>query len=72
MESDEHYGVTLSAIGVGAAPDGYAETPAARAGLAKIRTYLKNNPPSPITFAIALLLHHTAIVPMLYQRMGQR
>ena len=46
MESDEHYGVTLAAIGTGAAPDGYAQTPAAQAGLAKIRTFLKNNPPT--------------------------
>lgn len=54
MESDEHYGVTLAAIGTGAAPDGYAQTPAAQAGLAKIRTYLKNNPPQ--------RLHHKAMV----------
>ena len=37
MESDEHYGVTLAAIGTGAAPDDYAKTPAAQAGLTKIR-----------------------------------
>src|SRR5947209_645176 len=54
MESDEHYGVTLAAIGTGAAPDGYAQTPAAQAGLAKIRTFLKNNPPAD--------LHHQAMV----------
>lgn len=54
MESDEHYGVTLAAIGVGSAPEGYAKTPAAQAGLAKIRTYLKNNPP--------IDLHHRAMV----------
>jgi len=54
MESDEHYGVTLAAIGVGSAPDDYAKTPAAQAGLAKIRTYLKNNPPED--------LHHRGMV----------
>lgn len=54
MESDEHYGVTLAAIGTGAAPDDYAKTPAAQAGLAKIRLYLKNNPPPD--------LHHKAMV----------
>lgn len=54
MESDEHYGVTLAAIGVGAAPDSYAKTPAAQAGLAKIRTFLKNNPPAD--------LHHKGMV----------
>ena len=46
MESYQHYGVTLAAIGVGSAPDGYSETAVAQAGLAKIRTYLKNHPPA--------------------------
>jgi squalene-hopene/tetraprenyl-beta-curcumene cyclase len=45
MESDTHYGVTLAAIATGAAPDGYAQTPAAQAGLVKIRRFLKDNPP---------------------------
>jgi squalene-hopene/tetraprenyl-beta-curcumene cyclase len=54
MESDDHYGVTLAAIGVGTAPDDYAKTPQAQAGLAKIRTYLKNNPP--------VDLHHKGMV----------
>jgi squalene-hopene/tetraprenyl-beta-curcumene cyclase len=54
MEADEHYGVTLAAIGAGAAPDDYAKTPAAQAGLARIRTYLKNHPPAN--------LHHQAMV----------
>ena len=45
MESDDHYGVTLAAIGVGAAPDNYAATPAAQAGLKKIRDYLHKHPP---------------------------
>jgi squalene-hopene/tetraprenyl-beta-curcumene cyclase len=53
-EFDDHYGVTVAAIGVGAAPDGYAETAAAKAGLAKIRKYFKNNP--------AENLHHRAML----------
>ncbi len=52
-EIDDHYGVTMIAIGVGVAPDGYAETPAAKAGLEKIRAYFKNNPPAN--------LHHRAM-----------
>src|SRR5262249_26338411 len=44
----------LAAIGTGAAPGGYAQTPAAQAGLAKIRAYLRNNPP--------IDLHHRAMV----------
>jgi squalene-hopene/tetraprenyl-beta-curcumene cyclase len=54
MESDDHYGVTLAAIAVGSAPDGYAETEAAEKGVAKIKTYLQNNPPP--------TLHHQAMI----------
>lgn len=52
-EIDDHYGATMIAIGVGVAPDSYAETPAAKAGLEKIRTYFKSNPPAN--------LHHRAM-----------
>jgi len=52
-EIDDHYGVTMAAIGVGAAPGGYAETPAAKAGLDKIRRYFRGNPPAH--------LHHRAM-----------
>jgi squalene-hopene/tetraprenyl-beta-curcumene cyclase len=45
FESDDHYGVTLALVGTGAAPEGYSKTPAAQAGLAKIRRYLKAHPP---------------------------
>ncbi len=44
MESDDHYGVAIAAIGVGVAPEGYARTPVAQAGLAKIKSYLRANP----------------------------
>lgn len=55
-EVDDHYGVTMAAIGVGVAPDGYAETPAAKAGLGKIREYFKNNPPANLHHQAMLLL----------------
>ena len=55
-EVDDHYGVTVAAIGVGVAPDGYAETPAAKAGLDKIREYFKNNPPANLHQRAMLLL----------------
>lgn len=54
LEIDDHYGVTLAALTVGIAPDGYAETPQARAGLEKLRKYLKDNPPKS--------LHHRAML----------
>jgi squalene-hopene/tetraprenyl-beta-curcumene cyclase len=53
-EIDDHYGVTMAAIGAGVAPRGYAETPAAAAGLDKIRAYFENNPPAN--------LHHRAMM----------
>ena len=54
MESDDHYGVTLAALAVGFAPDGYAKSDAAKQGLSKIGEYLKKNP--------APTLHHATMV----------
>ena len=54
LEIDDHYGVTLAALTVGIAPGGYAETPQSRAGLDKLRSYFKNNPPKS--------LHHRAML----------
>lgn len=59
-EIDDHYGATMAVIGVGAAPDGYAETQTARAGLDKIRQYFNNNPPAN--------LHHRAMKLLASQR----
>lgn len=55
-EIDDHYGVTMAAIGVGAAPDRYQDTPAAKAGLAGIRKYFKDNPPANLHHRAMLLL----------------
>ena len=54
MEIDDHYGVTVAALATGIAPDGYAKTPQALAGLEKVRDYFKNNPPKS--------LHHRAML----------
>ncbi len=43
--TDDHYGVTMAAIGVGLAPEGYAQTPTAQTGLEKLRAYLSAHPP---------------------------
>jgi squalene-hopene/tetraprenyl-beta-curcumene cyclase len=45
-EIDDHYGVTMAAIGVGVAPDNYKGTPAALKGLERIRKYFRNNSPA--------------------------
>ena len=54
LEYDDYYGVVFAALGVGLAPGKYAQTEQARAGLEKIRTYLKKNP--------APNLHHRALL----------
>ncbi|HVC97633.1 MAG TPA: SMP-30/gluconolactonase/LRE family protein, partial [Pirellulales bacterium] len=54
MESDDHFGATMAAIGVGVAPEGYAQTDTAKVGVEKIRNYLRANP--------APTLHHRAMV----------
>ena len=54
MESDHHYGVTLAALAVGVAPQGYAKTAHAKEGLDGLRRWLKNNPPQN--------LHHEAML----------
>jgi squalene-hopene/tetraprenyl-beta-curcumene cyclase len=46
IKSDEHFGVTLAALGAGVAPDHYARTPAARKGLAGVRKFLQAHPPT--------------------------
>ena len=43
-ELDDHYGVTLALIGVGVAPNHYAETPQAQRGIEQMRKYLAANP----------------------------
>jgi squalene-hopene/tetraprenyl-beta-curcumene cyclase len=44
MEHDDYFGAVFAAVGVGAAPDGYAKTEKAREGLARLRAYLKKTP----------------------------
>jgi squalene-hopene/tetraprenyl-beta-curcumene cyclase len=52
LEYDDYFGAVFAALGVGSAPEDYAQTTAARKGVARLRTYLqKNRPPN---------LHHKA------------
>ena len=55
LESDDYYGAVFAALGVGLAPDGYSETPAARAGMEKVHKYLKENPPPNLHHKTVLL-----------------
>jgi squalene-hopene/tetraprenyl-beta-curcumene cyclase len=56
MEHDDYYGVVYAAVGLGYAPENYAQTEQAKAGLEKMRKYFNyktNAPPS---------LHHKAML----------
>jgi len=44
LKSDEHYGATLAALAAGVAPEDYANSDAARHGLAGIRKFLEAEP----------------------------
>jgi squalene-hopene/tetraprenyl-beta-curcumene cyclase len=61
MESDDHYGVTLAAIAAGVAPDGYAQSEAARKGLDGIRHWLDANPPPTLHHKGMLLWANSAV-----------
>lgn len=55
MEIDDHYGATVALIGVGAAPDNYAATPAAVKGVEKLKAYLAANPPPTLHHKLMIL-----------------
>ena len=54
VEHDDYFGAVYAMIGVSQAPEGYAQSPKARAGLEKLSAYLKKNPPAE--------LHHRAML----------
>ncbi|HMF19469.1 MAG TPA: prenyltransferase/squalene oxidase repeat-containing protein [Gemmataceae bacterium] len=54
MEHDDYFGAVFAALGAGSAPDDYSASPAAQAGLVKLRKYFKDNPPPD--------LHHQALL----------
>jgi squalene-hopene/tetraprenyl-beta-curcumene cyclase len=54
VEFDGYYGATLAALATGIAPEDYAKSDEAKAGLAKLRRFFKNNPPPN--------LHHKAML----------
>jgi squalene-hopene/tetraprenyl-beta-curcumene cyclase len=60
VEFDPYYGATLAALATGIAPEDYARTEEARAGLARLRKFFKANPaPGP---------HHKAMLLWASQR----
>lgn len=61
LEHDDYYGATLAALAVGMAPEGYAKTDAARAGLEKLRAYFKKTPPPDLHHKAMLLWASTVV-----------
>src|SRR5262249_11933780 len=45
FEHDDYFGAVLGALGAGVAPQAYAQTEKAEAGLERLRAYFKANPP---------------------------
>ncbi len=44
IEHDDYFGAVFAALGVGVAPEGYAQSETAKKGLEKLRLYFKKNP----------------------------
>jgi squalene-hopene/tetraprenyl-beta-curcumene cyclase len=61
FEHDDYYGALVAALGVGNAPGKYAESPLARAGLAKLRQYFSHNPPPDLHHQTVLLWASTRL-----------
>jgi squalene-hopene/tetraprenyl-beta-curcumene cyclase len=60
-EHDDYFGAIVAAIGAGHAPDDYAKSPAARAGLDRLRGYFAKNPPPDLHHATMLLWASTRL-----------
>jgi squalene-hopene/tetraprenyl-beta-curcumene cyclase len=54
LEHDDYYGAALAALATGIAPDNYAATDKAKAGIEKLKLYFAKTPPPD--------LHHTAML----------
>jgi squalene-hopene/tetraprenyl-beta-curcumene cyclase len=67
---DSYYGAVMVALGVGVAPDHYADTDAARAGMAKLRHFLQTRP-APILHHRTMLLWASARTPGLMTKAEQ-
>jgi squalene-hopene/tetraprenyl-beta-curcumene cyclase len=55
QEYDDYYGAVFAAIGVGHAPESYANSSDAEAGLARLRKYFQNNRPPNLHHQVMLL-----------------
>jgi squalene-hopene/tetraprenyl-beta-curcumene cyclase len=61
LEHDDYYGATLGALAAGLAPEGYARSDSAAAGLEKLRGYLAKTPAPDLHHATMLLWASTKV-----------
>jgi squalene-hopene/tetraprenyl-beta-curcumene cyclase len=55
LEHDDYYGALVAAVATGYAPGNYAETPSAKIGIGKLKSYFAANSPSSLHHEIVLL-----------------
>ena len=67
MEHDDYYGAVYAAWGVGVAPEGYAKTAQAMAGLEKLRGYFAKNAPPETHHALLLAMASTRVDGLMSQ-----
>ncbi|VTS01628.1 prenyltransferase/squalene oxidase repeat-containing protein [Tuwongella immobilis] len=71
MEHDDYYGATIAAVATAIAPEDYAKSPAAQAGLAKLRTYFAKNPAPDLHHRTMLLWASAKLEGLLTEREKQ-
>ena len=61
LEHDDYYGAVVAALAAGHAPDEYAKSPAAEAGLKKLRAYFASTPAPDLHHQVVLLWASTRL-----------
>jgi squalene-hopene/tetraprenyl-beta-curcumene cyclase len=72
FEHDDYFGAVLAAVGTGIAPEGYARTEKARAGLDKLKDYFRKTPPPTLHHQTWLLWASTKIDGLMTAEQQQR
>lgn len=72
LEHDDYYGATLAALAVGYAPGDYAKSDSAKAGVEKLRAYLKKTPAPDLHHAAMLLWASTKLDNLLSADEGKK
>jgi squalene-hopene/tetraprenyl-beta-curcumene cyclase len=68
LEHDDYYGAVAAAIAVGHAPEDYAHTPTAKAGIDRLEAYFAANPPPSLHHQMMLLWASTRLDGLMSSR----